>query len=70
MTTTKRALYFIIIRRQMHHVGQLGVWGQPYLGVLDGNAGLSLQLRGGEAAMVSVRKKQDQPPVTMERAKR
>ncbi len=54
----------------MHHVGQLGVWGQPYLGVLDGNAGLSLQLRGGEAAMVSVRKKQDQPPVTMERAKR
>ncbi len=38
-------------------------WSQSYLGLLDGKAGLSLQLRGGEAAMVSVRKKQDHPQV-------
>jgi len=38
-------------------------WNQRYLGELDGEAKLSMKLRGGEAAMISVRKKQDYPQV-------
>ncbi len=38
-------------------------WSQQYLGVLDGIGTLSMKLKGGEAAMVSVRKVADHPQV-------
>ena len=38
-------------------------WSQQYVGLLKGQDRLSLKLRGGEAAMVSVRKQQDYPQV-------
>ncbi len=38
-------------------------WSQQYLGALDGSKSLALTLRGGEAAMVSLRKVADHPQV-------
>lgn len=39
-------------------------WSQAYLGVLKGTGRLSLELQGGEAAMVSLRKVEEHPQVT------
>lgn len=38
-------------------------WSQTYLGILKGSATLSVELRGGEVAMVSVRKVEAHPQV-------
>lgn len=43
------------------HYHAFDFWGQHHLGVLDGRDRLSLELRAGEAAMISVRRLQSNP---------